>query len=73
MTYKDEMEPCGKCVVALDSIFTLVTTAEFLADPTPQDLQEIYKVPHGATKRSQKIQVWLKGKDIPWGRASWSY
>ena len=37
------MEPCGKCTVAIDSAFTLVTTAEFLADPTPKDLQEIYE------------------------------
>ena len=43
VAYNDDMEPCGKCSVAIDSAFTLVTTAEFLADPTPQDLQELYE------------------------------
>ena len=41
--YNDEMEPIGKCVVAINSIFTLVTTAEFLADPLPENLREIYE------------------------------
>jgi hypothetical protein len=43
VAYNDDMEPCGKCSVAIDSAFTLVTTAEFLADPTPKDLQELYE------------------------------
>lgn len=40
MAYNDEMEPVGKCAVALSSAFTLVTTAEFLADPVPDDLED---------------------------------
>lgn len=46
VAYNDDMEPCGKCSVAIDSAFTLVTTAEFLADPTPKDLQELYEAKH---------------------------
>ena len=41
VAYNDEMEPVGKCAVALASTFTLVTTAEFLADPVPYDLEEL--------------------------------
>ena len=41
--YNDEMEPIGKCIVAINSVFTLVTTAEFLADPLPDNLRKIYE------------------------------
>lgn len=59
VTYNEDMQPFGKCSVAIDSAFTLVTTAEFLADPTPKDLKELYEANMGPLRGlGGRVEEW---------------